>query len=74
MHLSNVYDLPISRKEAGTLVSIIVAEAAALMGTVWALHFVSSALKAGTAGLSTVITAGAQGAIAYYSTYVGIPC
>jgi small GTP-binding protein len=57
MHLSHVYDLPLS-------------EAAALMGTVWALHFVSSALKVGTAGLSTVVTAGAQGAIAYYSTYV----
>jgi len=70
MHLSHVYDLPLSRREAGSLVSIIVAEAAALMGTVWALHFVSSALKVGTAGLSTVVTAGAQGAIAYYSTYV----
>ena len=70
MHLSRVYDLPLSRKEAGSLVGVIVAEAAALMGTVWALHFVSSALKVGTAGLSTVVTAGAQGAIAYYSTYV----
>ena len=40
------------------------------MGTVWALHFVSSALKVGTLGLSTILTAGAQGAIAYYSTYV----
>ena len=30
----------------------------------------SSALKVGTAGLSTIVTAGAQGAIAYYSTYV----
>jgi uncharacterized protein (DUF697 family) len=70
MHLSHVYDLPLSRREAGSLVSIIVAEAAALMGTVWALHFVSSALKVGTAGLSIVVTAGAQGAIAYYSTYV----
>ncbi len=70
VHLSNVYDLPISKREAGSLVSIIVAEAAALMGTVWALHFVSSALKVGTGGLSTVVTAGAQGAIAYYSTYV----
>ena len=70
MHLSKVYDLPLSRREAGSLVSVIVAEAAALMGTVWALHFVSSALKVGTAGLSTVVTAGAQGAIAYYSTYV----
>lgn len=70
MHLSKVYDLPVSRREAGTLVSVIAAEAAALMGTVWALHFVSSALKVGTAGLSTIVTAGAQGAIAYYSTYV----
>ncbi len=70
MHLSRVYDLPISRREAGSLVGVIAAEAAALMGTVWALHFVSSALKVGTAGLSTIVTAGAQGAIAYYSTYV----
>ncbi|MGI9206033.1 MAG: DUF697 domain-containing protein [Woeseiaceae bacterium] len=70
VHLSKVYDLPISRREAGSLVSIIAAESAALMGTVWALHFVSSALKVGTAGLSTIVTAGAQGAIAYYSTYV----
>jgi len=70
VHLSKVYDLPLSRREAGSLVSVIAAEAAALMGTVWALHFVSSALKVGTAGLSTIVTAGAQGAIAYYSTYV----
>jgi hypothetical protein len=40
------------------------------MGTVWALNFVSSALKVGTLGLSTILTAGAQGAIAYYSTYL----
>lgn len=70
MHLSKVYDLPIARNEAGSLVRVIVTEAAALMGTVWAVHFVSSALKVGTGGLSTLITAGAQGAIAYYSTYV----
>ncbi len=70
VHLSRVYSLPLSRNEAGSLVKVILAEAAALMGTVWALHFVSSALKVGTAGLSTVVTAGAQGAIAYYSTLV----
>jgi hypothetical protein len=70
VHLSKVYDLPLSRREAGSLVRVIAAEAAALMGTVWALHFVSSALKVGTLGLSTILTAGAQGAIAYYSTYV----
>lgn len=70
VHLSKVYGLPVSRSEAGSLVRVIAAEAAALMGTVWALHFVSSALKVGTLGLSTILTAGAQGAIAWYSTYV----
>jgi hypothetical protein len=70
VHLSKVYDLPLSQKEAGSIVTVIVAESAALMGTVWALHFVSSALKLGTVGLSTIVTAGAQGAIAYYSTYL----
>jgi small GTP-binding protein len=70
VHLSRVYDLPLSQKEAGTIVKVIVAESAALMGTGWALHFVSSALKVGTLGLSTILTAGAQGAIAYYSTYL----
>jgi len=70
VHLSRVYDLPLSRKEAGSIVKVIVAESAALMTTVWALHLVSSALKVGTLGLSTILTAGAQGAIAYYSTYL----
>ena len=70
VHLSKVYDLPLSKQEAGSIVRVIVAEAAALMGTVWALHLVSSALKVGTLGLSTILTAGAQGAIAYYSTYL----
>ena len=70
VHLSRVYDLPLSRKEAGSIVRVIIAESAALMATVWALHLVSSALKVGTLGLSTILTAGAQGAIAYYSTYL----
>jgi small GTP-binding protein len=70
VHLSRVYDLPLSKKEAGSIVKVIAAESAALMGTVWALHVVSSALKVGTLGLSTILTAGAQGAIAYYSTYL----
>lgn len=70
VHLSKVYGLPLSQKEAGSVVKVIMAESAALMGTVWALNFVSSALKVGTIGLSTILTAGAQGAIAYYSTYL----
>ncbi|MEM1264107.1 MAG: GTP-binding protein [Pseudomonadota bacterium] len=70
VHLSRVYDLPLTQNEAGTLISTIATEAAALMGTVWAVHFVASALKVGTAGLSTIVTAGAQGAIAWYATLV----
>lgn len=69
-HLSRLYDLPITRSEAGQLVKVILTQAAALMGTVWAVHAVSSALKVGTAGMSVVVTAAAQGAVAYYSTFV----
>lgn len=70
VHLSRVYGLPLSRREAGSLIGVIAGEATALMGTVWALNLVSSALKVGTLGLSTILTGGAQGAIAWYSTYV----
>lgn len=70
VHLSRVYDLPLSRREAGSLIAVIAGEATALMGTVWALNLISSALKVGTLGLSTILTGGAQGAIAWYSTYV----
>ena len=34
------------------------------------VHVLSSALKLGTAGLSAVVTGSAQGALAYYSTWV----
>ena len=40
------------------------------MGTVWAVNLVSAVMKLGTGGLSTVLTGTAQGAVAYYSTYV----
>ncbi len=70
VHLSRLYGLPLSGKEAGKLVKVIMAQLVALMGTVWAVNFISSALKVGTAGLSTLVTAGAQGAVAYYSTYI----
>lgn len=69
-HLSRVYKLPLTRAESGNLVRVILTQAAAVMGTVWALHLVSAALKVGTGGVSTLVTAGAQGAVAYYSTYI----
>ena len=70
VHLSKVFGLPLTRSEAGQLVKTIGSQILLLMGTVWAVNFVSSALKLGSGGLSTVITGGAQGAVAYYSTYV----
>lgn len=70
VHLSRVYGLPLSRREAGSLIGVIAAESAAITATVWAVHLGSSALKLGTAGLSTVATAAAQGAVAWYSTLV----
>ena len=69
-HLSRLYGLPLSRAEAGSLVTVIATQMTLLMGTVWLTHVVSAALKAGTGGLSTVLTAGAQGAVAYYGTYM----
>jgi len=70
MHLSKLYGLALSKAEAGTLVKTIMTQMALLMGTVWGVHFLSSALKLGTGGLSTLVTGTAQGAVAYYATYV----
>ena len=70
IHLSNVYGLPMTRTQSGTLIKTISGQLLLLMGATWLVHLLSSLLKAGSAGLSTVFTAGAQGAVAYYSTYV----
>lgn len=70
VHLSRIYGLPLTRSEAGGLIRTILAQMAMLMGTVWAIHIFSSALKVGTLGLSTALTAATQGAVAYYATYV----
>jgi len=68
VHLGKVYGQPLTRAEAGTLIATICAQLAALMGAIWGVHLVSSALKGVSAGLSTVVTAGAQGALAWYAT------
>ena len=70
MHLSKLYGLPISRSEAGELVRTILAQMLLLIGTVWAVHLVSSALKLSTGGISTILTGATQGAVAWYSTLV----
>ena len=58
------------RRESGTLLATIIAQLAALMGAVWGVHLVSTALKTLSAGFSVTVTAGAQGALAYYATYL----
>ena len=70
VHLSKLYGLPISRNEASDLIRTILGQMLLLAGTVWAVHLVSSALKLGSAGISTLITGAAQGAVAWYSTLV----
>ncbi len=70
MHLARVYGMSLSRGEAGKLIKTIGAQMAILMATVWTVNLAASALKLGSAGLSTIITAAAQGAVGYYTTYV----
>lgn len=70
VHLSRLYGLPLTKTEAGELIKTITGQIILLLGTIWAVHFISSALKLGTGGLSTVLTASAQGAVAYYSTLI----
>ena len=70
IHLSRVYGLPISRGEAGSLLKTIFTQLVFLMGTVWTMNLVAAALKGISLGLSTVVTAGAQGVVAWYGTYV----
>ena len=70
VHLSKIYGLPMTKSEAGGLIKTIAAQMLLLYGTFWVTHFISSVLKLGTGGLSTLITAAAQGAVAYYSTLI----
>ena len=70
VHLSKLYNLPLTNKEAGELITTIAAQMVLLVGTIWGIYAISSALKLGTGGLSTLLTASAQGAVAYYSTLV----
>jgi hypothetical protein len=70
VHLSRTYGMPLTRNEAGALIRTIGSQMALLMGSIWGIHLASSALKLGTSGLSALATGTAQGAVAYYSTYV----
>ena len=70
IHLGEVYGFRLSRREASKLLLTISAQLLALMGAYWGMNLVSSALKTASAGLSIALTAAAQGALAWYATYV----
>jgi len=70
LHLARIYGLPMGKAEAGRLIATIAGQMALVMGSVWAVHFLASAIKGGTAGLSTLVTGTTQGAVAYYSALV----
>ena len=70
IHLGEVYGFKLSRREASKLLLTISAQLIALMGAYWGMNLVSSALKTASAGLSTALTATAQGALAWYATYL----
>ncbi len=70
IHLGDVYGFRLSRREASKLLLTISAQLLALMGAYWGMNLVSSALKTASAGLSIALTAAAQGALAWYATYV----
>ncbi len=70
IHLGEVYGFSLSRREASKLLLTISAQLLALMSAYWGMNLVSSALKTVSVGLSTALTAAAQGALAWYATYL----
>jgi len=70
IHLGNVYGFPLTKREASKLLLTISAQMLVLMGAYWGVNMVSAAMKTISAGMSAAITAGAQGTLAWYATYV----
>ena len=68
VHLGRLYGAPLTRAEAGRLLLTISGALAGVMSAVWGTHLLASALKGASGGMSTVLTAGAQGAVAWYAT------
>ena len=69
-HLGSVYGFKLSKQEATGLLFTISAQLLLLMGAYWGVNMVSAALKTISAGMTTAVTAGAQGTLAWYATYV----
>jgi len=69
-HLGNVYGFQLSKREASKLLLVISAQLLLLMGAYWGVNMVSAAMKTISAGMSSALTAGAQGTLAWYATFV----
>ena len=70
IHLGNIYGFGLSNREASKLLLTISAQMLLLMGAYWGVNMVSAAMKTMSAGMSAALTAGAQGTLAWYATYV----
>ena len=70
IHLGNVYGFQLSKREASKLLLSISAQLLLLMGAYWGVNMVSAAMKTISAGMSAALTAGVQGTLAWYATYV----
>ena len=70
LHLSRVYGLPVTRREAWRVLGVILGQLGALAGSLWTVNLFASLLKLGTGGASTVLTASAQGAVGYAATWL----
>jgi len=70
VHLAHIYGMPITRRESWRLLAVILTQLGALMGSLWTVGLFSSVLKLGTGGVSTALTATAQGAVGYASTWI----
>ena len=70
VHLGNVYGFQLSRREASKLLLSISTQLLLLMSAYWGVNMVSAAMKTISVGMSAAITAGAQGTLAWYATYV----
>ncbi|MBF0285822.1 MAG: GTP-binding protein [Magnetococcales bacterium] len=70
VQLGKLYGLPITPAEGGRLFRAIAGQTLLLMGAVYGTQLAASALKGFSGGLSIALTAGAQGAMAYYGSYV----
>jgi uncharacterized protein (DUF697 family) len=68
--LGDVYGLPMSRRNASTLIREILMSAGWVTLGEWITHLVANAMKATSFGAATVVTALPQGLAAGYGSYI----